>query len=256
MSTPRTVYRSSVSELVCGDAFDVLSKMEAGSVDVIFADPPYFLSSGGISCKNGKMVSVDKGDWDKPISAESMHLFNRKWIALCYEVLKPDGTIWITGTFHNIYSIGVALEQEGYEIINNITWQKPNPPPNLACKCFTHSTETVIWAKKKNANSYFNYRLMKELNGGKQMKDVWVGTAPKASEKKFGKHETQKPEWLLDRIVLASTKPNECMLDPFMGSGTTGVSAIKNGRRFIGIEKEERYFDISLPRIQEAESLI
>lgn len=223
MSTPRTVYRSYVSELVCGDVFEVLSKMEAGSVDVIFADPPYFLSDGGISCKNGKMVS---------------------------------GTIWITGTFHNIYSIGVALEQEGYEIINNITWQKPNPPPNLACKCFTHSTETVIWAKKKSAKPYFNYQLMKELNGGKQMKDVWVGTAPKASEKKYGKHETQKPEWLLERIVLASTKPNECVLDPFMGSGTTGVSAIKNGRRFIGIEKEERYFDISLPRIKETESFI
>lgn len=177
MSTPRTVYRSSVSELVCGDAFDVLSKMEAGSVDVIFADPPYFLSDGGISCKNGKMVSVDKGDWDKPISAESMHLFNRKWIALCYEVLKPDGAIWITGTFHNIYSIGVALEQEGYEIINNITWQKPNPPPNLACKCFTHSTETVIWAKKKKRDTLI-YRC-REFKRRKALSDkgtrlVWV----------------------------------------------------------------------------------
>lgn len=248
----KSIYDSPQAKLICGDLFETLPYMDAESVDVIFADPPYFLSNGGISCKNGKMVSVNKGEWDKAGSSDEMHDFNREWLRLCRNVLRPNGSIWISGTLHNIYSVGMALVQEGYEIINNVTWQKPNPPPNLACKCFTHSTETIIWAKKcKKAKPYFDYKLMKELNGGKQMKDVWVGTAPKTYEKRYGKHETQKPEWLLERIVLSSTRQGDIILDPFSGSGTTGVVAVRNGRRFIGIEKEEKYCDIAELRIRD-----
>ncbi|WP_423740971.1 DNA-methyltransferase, partial [Enterococcus cecorum] len=136
------------SVLVQGDSFHLLSQMKEKSIDMIFADPPYFLSNDGITCKGGKMVSVNKGDWDKINSFEDKHEFNRQWIRLCKAVLKDSGTIWISGTLHNIYSIGMALEQEGFKIINNITWQKTNPPPNLSCRAFTHSTETILWAKK------------------------------------------------------------------------------------------------------------
>ena len=166
--------------------------------------------------------------------------------------LKPNGSIWISGTFHNIYSIGMALEQEGFKIINNITWQKTNPPPNLACRCFTHSTETILWAQKndKKSHHYFNYELMKEFNGGKQMKDVWTGSLTKPSEKKCGKHPTQKPEYLLERIILASTEEGAMILDPFCGSGTTGVAALRHGRVFIGIDNVEEYLEISRKRLE------
>ena len=171
-------FETDESQLVVGDSFKILTKMEPESVDMIFADPPYFLSNDGITCKGGKMVSVNKGSWDKlsesGTGVEEKHKFNRKWIRLCKKVLKPNGTIWISGTLHNIYSIGMALEQEGFKIINNITWQKTNPPPNLACRCFTHSTETILWAKKndKKSRHFFDYQKMKEMNGGMCGKEV------------------------------------------------------------------------------------
>ena len=185
------------------DCFKRLKKLEPKSVDMIFADPPYFLSSGGVSCRSGKQVSVNKADWDKSIPIQEKIRFNRKWIQLCKEVLKDNGTIWISGTFHNIYAIGIALELEGFSIINNITWQKPNPTPNLACRCFTNSTETILWARKqltpiKKGKHTFNYSLMKEINGGKQMKDVWLIPFVTKEEKKYGKHPTQKPLALLN----------------------------------------------------------
>lgn len=237
-------------KLINGDSFQELKKIKTGTVDMIFADPPYFLSNDGITCKSGKMVSVNKGAWDKISDVNEKHSFNRKWIRLCKRVLKPNGSIWISGTLHNVYSIGMALEQEGFKIINNITWQKTNPPPNLACRCFTHSTETILWAQKddKKAKHYFNYELMKEFNGGKQMKDVWTGSLTKPSEKKEGKHPTQKPEYLLERIILASTREGDLILDPFMGSGTTGVVAKRLGRRFIGIENDKEYYEIAKRR--------
>ena len=239
-------------KLINGDSFVELKKIKTGTVNMIFADPPYFLSNDGITCKSGKMVSVNKGAWDKISDVNDKHKFNRKWIRLCKRVLKPNGSIWVSGTLHNIYSIGMALEQEGFKIINNITWQKMNPPPNLACRCFTHSTETILWAQKndKKAKHYFNYDLMKELNGGKQMKDVWTGSLTKRSEKKEGKHPTQKPEYLLERIILASTKEEDVILDPFMGSGTTGVVAKRLGRQFIGIEENKEYYEIAKRRIE------
>ena len=240
------------SLVIYNDCIESLKKMEADSVDLIFADPPYFLSNGGISNSGGQVVSVDKGDWDKISSFEEKHEFNRKWIRLAKEVLKPNGTIWISGSLHNIYSVGMALEQEGFKILNNITWQKTNPAPNLSCRYFTHSTETILWARKndKKARHYYNYDLMKELNDGKQMKDVWTGALTKKAEKWAGKHPTQKPEYLLERIILASTKEGDYILDPFVGSGTTGVVAKRLGRRFIGIDAEKEYLKIAKKRLE------
>ena len=236
-------------KLYCDDCMKRLSKLPAGSVDLIFADPPYFLSNNGITCKSGRMVSVNKADWDKNDSLQGIHNFNRKWIRRCYRVLKDTGSIFISGTFHNIYSIGMALQQEGFTIVNNITWQKLNPPPNLACKCFTHSTETVIWAVKNKKKYFFNYQLMKSINGDKQMKDVWSGTLTPQREKVYGKHPTQKPEYLLERIILAASKEGDTVLDPFTGSSTTGVVAIRNNRKFIGIDNEPEYIFISERRL-------
>lgn len=245
-------YYDSSSALYLSDTFEALDKMLTEKVDMIFADPPYFLSNDGITCSAGKAVSVNKGDWDKINSVEEKHNFNRQWIGMCRRVLKPNGTIWISGTLHNIYSVGLALEQEGFKIINNITWQKANPPPNLACRCFTHSTETVLWAQKadKNARHFFNYELMKEINGGKQMKDVWTGTLTPSAEKRFGKHPTQKPIYLLERILLASTKENDVVLDPFCGSSTTGVACKRLKRNYIGIDSNPEYIQISIERLR------
>lgn len=246
-------FREGSFKLINDDTFNALKNFEEKTFDMIFADPPYFLSNDGITCSGGKMVSVNKGKWDKALSTKEKHEFNKHWIKECYRVLKDNGTIWISGTLHNIYSIGMALEEEGFKIINNITWQKTNPPPNLACKTFTHSTETILWAKKDlKKNKYtFNYNLMKELNDNKQMKDVWTTSLTKPSEKKQGKHPTQKPLEILNRIILASTKENDLILDPFCGSSTTGIAAVKLNRRYIGIDNEKEYLDLSIRRYQE-----
>lgn len=242
-------------KLIKEDTFNALKDIKEKSFDMIFADPPYFLSNNGITCSGGKMVSVNKGTWDKTLDVKSKHDFNRKWINECYRVLKDNGTIWISGTLHNIYSIGMALEEEGFKIINNITWQKTNPPPNLACKTFTHSTETILWARKDlpKVKYSFNYDLMKSLNDNKQMKDVWTTSLTRPSEKKQGKHPTQKPLEILDKIILASTKENDLILDPFCGSSTTGVSASKLNRQYIGIDNSEEYLDLSVRRYKEIE---
>ena len=249
-------YKDNQVELYLGDSFELLKEMKLRTFDVIFADPPYFLSNGGISCKNGKQVCVDKGERDTTKTIEDKIVYNRKWISLCRDVLTDDGTIWISGTFHNIYSIGVALELEGFSIINNITRVKPNPAPNLACRCFTNSTETILWARKqltkrKKGKHIFNYDVMKEQNNNKQMKDVWSFGAPKKKEKKYGSHPTQKPEELLERILKASCKQGANVLDPFHGSGTTGVVAKKLGFNYVGIEIDKNYMDISILRIKE-----
>ena len=241
-----------------GDCIRVLKKIADNSIDVIFADPPYFLSNGGISCHSGKQVSVNKGFWDKSHNVQDKLKFNRKWLKECRRVLKDNGTIWISGTFHNIYTVGVALELEGFSIINNITWQKPNPAPNLACRCFTNSTETIIWARKidekgKKGKHYFNYSLMKEINNNKQMKDVWLLNLPQKKEKKYGKHPTQKPLSVLERILLASTEEGELVLDPFNGSGTTGIACMNLSRRYIGIEKEKDYLNLTIKRYNDLE---
>ena len=244
-------YETDETILVHSDVFDALNQIPENTFDMIFADPPYFLSNDGITCQGGRMVSVNKGDWDKVNSFDEKHDFNRRWLRECKRVLKPNGSIWISGTLHNIYSVGMALEQEGYKIINNITWQKTNPPPNLACRCFTHSTETILWAQKadKKSKHLFNYEVMKEENGGKQMKDVWTGSLTSPKEKKYGKHPTQKPLYLLERIIMASTNEGDLVLDPFCGSSSTGVAAIKLGRYFVGIDNSIEYIELSKNRI-------
>lgn len=244
-------YKDDNSMLLLGDNAQILKQIKPKSIDMIFADPPYFLSGDGITCSGGKVVSVKKADWDTPLSIEEKHKFNREWISQCKEVLKDDGTIWISGTMHNIYSVGMALEQEGFKIINNITWQKTNPPPNMSCRTFTHSTETVLWAKKdiKNVRYTFNYEVMKSQNNNKQMKDVWDLAFASSSEKVHGKHPTQKPIKLLERIVLASTNENDIVLDPFNGSGTTGVACKRHNRRYIGIDINSEYLNISKDRL-------
>lgn len=246
-------YENDSFSLIYDDTFNALNSFENSTFDMIFADPPYFLSSDGITCSGGKMVSVNKGEWDKTLSIKEKHKFNKKWIKECYRILKDNGTIWVSGTLHNIYSIGMALEEEEFKIINNITWQKTNPPPNLACKTFTHSTETILWARKdlKNIKYTFNYEIMKKLNNNKQMKDVWTTSLTKPSEKKQGKHPTQKPLEILDKIILASTNENDLVLDPFCGSSTTGISAVRLNRRYIGIDNEKEYLEISKKRFKE-----
>ena len=238
----------------CLELLDVIAaKYPEGRFDMIFADPPYFLSNGGISCHAGKMVSVHKGDWDQSRGPELNHEFNTEWLKRCQRVLKPNGTIWVSGTLHVIHSIGYAMQQLGFRILNEITWEKPNPPPNLGCRCFTHSTETVLWAAKTEKSRHtFNYDLMRQTNGGKQMKTVWTMTAPGGEEKQFGKHPTQKPVALVERCLLASTNEGDLVLDPFLGGGTTAVAAIKLKRGCVGIEMDEAHAQLADRRIKSA----
>ena len=220
---------------------------------MVFADPPYFLSNNGITCHAGKRVSVNKGTWDKSKGVCENHRFNLEWLAACRRVLKPDGTIWVSGTTHIIHSIGYAMQELGFKILNDIIWYKRNAPPNLSCRYFTHSTEIILWAaKSQKSKHYFDYKLMKEMNGGKQMRNMWELSAPAAHEKKFGKHPTQKPVELLKRILLAATRPGELVLDPFCGSSTTGVAAVRLGRAYVGIDSEKKYLELSAQRLKDA----
>ena len=229
----------------------IAAKYPEGRFDCIFADPPYFLSNGGITCHAGKMVKVDKGDWDKSRGPELNHEFNLEWLRRCQRVLKPNGTIWVSGTQHVIFSIGYAMQQLGFKILNDITWEKPNPPPNLSCRYFTHSTETILWAAKNEKSKHcFNYDLMRQTNGGKQMKSVWRMTAPGGDEKTHGKHPTQKPVTLVERCILASTNEGDFVLDPFLGGGTTAVAAVRNARRCVGIEADSDHIALSMKRVK------
>ena len=240
------------SELHNKDCFEVLPTLESNSIDCIITDPPYFLSNDGITCKSGKMVSVNKGNWDKSEGFDEIYSFNLNWIEESYRLLKDGGTLWVSGTYHNIFIIGSIINSiKDFRILNNITWVKTAPPPNLSCRFFTHSTETILWVRKgEKSKHFFDYGLMKETNDGKQMKDVWTIGRPKKIEKEFGKHPTQKPEELIERMVLSSTKENDVILDMFNGSGTTGVVALRNNRKYIGIELEKKYFNMTKKRIR------
>lgn len=241
--------------LLHGDTFELLPQFNF-KFDMIFADPPYFLSNGGISIQSGKVVCVDKGEWDKGMPQEEINQFNQEWISLCREKLKDNGTIWISGTYHNIFSVANALTSLGFKILNVITWAKTNPPPNVSCRYFTYSTEFIIWARKsEKVAHYYNYELMKQINGSKQMRDVWLMPAIAPWEKKCGKHPTQKPISVLARIIMASTKHGAWILDPFAGSSTTGIAANLLGRRFLGIEREQEFVEISKARREEIEHL-
>lgn len=222
--------------------------------DMLFADPPYFLSNDGLTIKNGKVQSVNQGDWDKGLSDNESYTFTYEWLEIARTKLADNATIWISGTYHNIFTLGRILPQLGFKILNVITWEKTNPPPNFSCRYFTHSTEFIIWARKHpKVPHYFNYDLMKQLNGDKQMKDVWRLPAVAKWEKSCGKHPTQKPLPLLAQIVLASTQENALVLDPFTGSSTTGMAANILGRRFIGIDKEADYLSLSIKRFHSAQ---
>lgn len=241
--------------LANGDSFKLLKEFDF-KFDMIFADPPYFLSNGGISLQSGKVVSVDKGEWDKGMSQDEVMTFNMEWLRLCRDKLKDNGSIWISGTYHNIFSVANSLTVLGYKILNVVTWEKTNPPVNISCRYFKYSTEFIIWARKmKKVPHKFNYELMKELNGGNQMTDVWRMPAIGRWEKTCGKHPTQKPLRLLVRIILATTSQGDWILDPFSGSSTTGIAANLCGRRFAGIEQEEAYCRLSKARREEIDNI-
>ncbi len=232
-----------------GDCRELLHEVPDGTIRTIFADPPYFLSNGGISVQSGKQVCVDKGEWDKGGTPDSVYQFNKQWLSLCRSKLIDDGTIWVSGTYHNIFAVERCLQELGYKVLNVITWQKSDPPPNLSCRYFTFSTEFILWARKHEKVPHkFNYEAMRQINGGKQMTDVWKLPAVGKWEKTFGKHPTQKPLRLLYRIITAASDPEDIVLDPFAGSSTTGIAANLLGRKFIGFEQEESFVELSCLR--------
>lgn len=257
--------------LLQGDCREILPRLTAAGVrpNLVFADPPYHLSTGGITCHAGKMVSVNKGAWDKSAGVRDDHEFVLSWLRPILEVLSDGGSFWVSGTHHVIYSVGYGLQELGAKILNTIVWEKKNPPPNLACRYYTHSFEFVIWAKRSEKERHvFNYAFEKTANLGKQQKDIWYRrnldvdaaetmpnhwriSAPSRAEKLAGKHPTQKPLELLDRIIRSASDPGDLVLDPFSGSGTTGIAALGNGRRFIGIESDEEFLALSKRRYLE-----
>lgn len=257
-----------------GDSLALLEAFEPHTFDLVFADPPYFLSNGGTTCQSGKRVSVKKGDWDASRGLDEDFAFTRAWLEACQRLLKPGGSLWVSGTQHVIFTVGFAMQSLGYRILNTVSWYKPNAAPNLACRYFTHSTELLIWASpggKGKLQHTFNYAAMKAENGGKQMRDVWAlprpgeeelapdergriwtMTSPRAGEKTHGRHPTQKPIALLERIIDACTQDDALVLDPFCGSGTTGLAALTKGRRFVGIDLDEGYLDLTRRRLADA----
>ena len=252
---PSPIEEFSEFKLIQGNAIAELEKLPPQIADLIFVDPPYFLSNGGTTCRSGKRSSVNKGYWDKSQGYNQDLEFHRSWLDAVKRALKPNGTVWVCGTYHNIY-LGSLLQQD-FHILNEIVWLKPNAPPNLGCRQFTASHETLIWAKKSpKARHTFNYKDSRKWDDGDwikrpdtQMRSVWSIPAPGKSEKNYGKHPTQKPLKLLKRIIALTSKPGDLILDPMMGSGTTGVAAALLNRKFFGIELNPEYFDLAKARL-------
>ncbi|MQS89574.1 DNA-methyltransferase [Companilactobacillus mishanensis] len=247
----KEVYEDDLVKLIHSDAFEYMRKLKDESIDVIIADPPYFLSNGGFSNSGGKAVSVNKGEWDKSETLESEKKFYDDFLKESYRVLKKNGTLWVFGTMHNIYILGYLMPINNFKFLNNITWQKSNPAPNLSRRMFTHSTETILWAKKKDGKQIFNYDRMREINDHKQMKDVWTTATINKSEKRFGNHPTQKPLSIINRIIQASTNEEMTILDPFVGSGTTTVAGKINGIKTIGVDNSIEYLKIASQRVED-----
>ncbi|WP_297945687.1 DNA methyltransferase [uncultured Campylobacter sp.] len=241
-------------KLYNNDTFKLLPELDT-KFNLIFADPPYFLSNDGLSIQSGKVVSVNKGEWDKGAGFNEIDEFNYKWLKIAKDKLTDNGSVMISGTYHNIFSIGRILQALDYKILNIITWEKTNPPPNFSCRYLTHSTEQIIWARKSEKYKHiFHYDLMKFLNDGKQMRDVWRFNAIAPWEKSNGKHPTQKPMSLLVRLILMASDENSLICDPFSGSSTTGIAANLINRNFIGIEQDEKFYKISIARKNELDN--
>lgn len=259
ISSPPSPFTVGDASLYIGNCVEIMSQLPEASVRMVFADPPYNLSNDGTSVHAGKRVSVNKGNWDRSRGAKEDFEFHYSWIEACRRVLHPDGTIWISGTYHSIYACGHALQLQGWRLLNDIAWYKPNAAPNIGCRMFTASHETLLWASVSNRSKHiFNYEIMRDAlfpkdfikNPGKQMRSVWAINTPRKQEKRYGKHPTQKPEDLLDRVIRSSTNLGETVLDPFCGSGTTGVLALRHKRKFIGIDTEPSYInEYAIPRL-------
>lgn len=242
--------------ILAGDCIDVMNSLPEGSVDLIFADPPYNLQLRGDLHRpdNSKVDAVDN-DWDQFSSFAAYDEFSRAWLKAARRILKPNGAIWVIGSYHNIFRVGTALQDAGFWILNDVIWRKSNPMPNFRGKRLTNAHETMIWAGKSDASKYtFNYEALKELNEGIQMRSDWVLPICNGNERLKNAegqkaHPTQKPESLLHRILVGSTKPGDVILDPFFGTGTTGAVAKKLGRHFIGIEREAEYREVAEKRI-------
>ena len=240
-------------ELFQGDATECLINTST-QFDMIFADPPYFLSRGYSSKINGEWKSFEKGEWDRATSLDNINEFNRCWLSACRNVLKDDGTIWVSGTYHNIFSVATCLVELGFKVLNIIVWQKSDAKPTLSRNYFNFTTEYLVWARKsEKVPHYFNCDLMEQLNGGARMGDVWRIPFVASWEMKKGKHPTQKPLRLLYRIILSSTREGETILDPFAGSCTTGIAANLLGRKFIGIDQSKEFLDYAIKRKHEIE---
>ena len=241
-------------ELFQGDTTECLKNMST-QFDMIFADPPYFLSRGYSSKINGEWKSFEKGEWDRVTSLDNINEFNRRWLSACRNVLKDDGTIWVSGTYHNIFSVATCLVELGFKVLNIIVWQKSDAKPTLSRNYFNFTTEYLVWARKsEKVTHYFNCDLMEQLNGGARMGDVWRIPFVASWEMKQGKHPTQKPLRLLYRILLSSTREGETILDPFAGSCTTGIAANLLGRKFVGIDQSKEFLDYAIKRKHEIEN--
>jgi len=245
-----------LNRILAGDCIEVMNALPENSVDLIFADPPYNLQLKGDLHRpdNSKVDAVDD-DWDQFDSFRAYDEFTTEWLKAARRILKPNGAIWVIGSYHNIFRVGAALQNQGYWILNDVVWRKSNPMPNFRGKRFTNAHETMIWASKSEGAKYtFNYEALKALNEGVQMRSDWVlpictGHERLKNENGDKAHPTQKPESLLHRVLVGSTNPGDVILDPFFGTGTTGAVAKMLGRNFIGIEREEAYRKVAGKRI-------